>query len=472
MAGKENDKTFIPHDIKSNNYNYFRNHILNWILTTIPEKNNSPQFYLKNSPKQKKENSYVTVRDRRLITEKNFGNFIKSNEDQWLQRRHTLITQTSNNQIKYNFNDKISNAVIRGVEVNCRMITNSKLSGESKNNLFRIGNITFKGQMKKIMDDILTRCKNELEEKHHEKDLITNGYAAYVNEHRPNTCLWPCEEIYKNLQNKNRYHKIISQSLDINKTPCFYTRQILGQGFYPFIYKEEEEEEDGGKEISRGGGEKEEREEIDFLTLPAHQDYLLDNLMLDKSGNLIGIKEYRIPYNHCNFLDSVDFDACTALINFNLSYLGITQRGINIYLKLHDICFCTNVTSEYALPNAKSYLENICYSNTSVQEYLVNKLKIDKSQFDFIDFNDSMASNKRKLGDEKKEEQYEEEIKNKKKTKTEFDDCINFGNISDDSEQEEEQEGEETEYGEDIEQDNYHLDTYDESKNNLLKQLF
>ena len=476
--GKENDKTFIPHDIKYNNYNYFSNQILNWISATMPEKTSCPQFYLENFPPQKK--LYTTVRDRRLITEKTFGNFIKSNTDQLLFRRNTLNTQTSNNQIKYNFDDKISKVIIRGAEVNCRMITSSKMTGETRNNLFRIGNITFKGQMKKIMDDILTQCKKELEEKHNERDLITNGFAAYVNEHKRNTCLWPCEEIYKDLQNKNsHYQKIFSQSID-NKIPCFYTRQVLGQGFHPFIYKEE------GKEIAGRENEQEEEEieekiegyDTGFLT-PAHQDYLFDNLMLDKAANLIGVREYQIPYNHCNFLDSVDFDACTALINFNLSYLGITQRGINIYLKLHDICFCTSVASEYMLPNAKSYLEKICYTNDSVQTYLINTLNVDKSKFEFIDFNHTTASNnKRKLNvQEKGKEEETAEIKNKQKKTDYYDGGCDFGNISEVNEQDDDDENDEDDEDDEggIEDNDYiinNLDTYDETKNKILEQLF
>ena len=117
------------------------------------------------------------------------------------------IPNSKSIQTKYSFTDKFSKIILKAVEVNCRMITTNMANqggSISSYNLSRIGNITFKGEMKLIIDELMEKCKRELEEKFCHKITTIRNAAMYIPEHKDQTCGWRCVKLEENIKKKFR----------------------------------------------------------------------------------------------------------------------------------------------------------------------------------------------------------------------------------------------------------------------------
>ena len=318
-------------------------------------------------------------------------------------------------QIRYTFTKKFSDMVIKGVEVNCRMITTVMNSANYSFNLSRIGNITFKGKFKKIFDELMINCKNEIE-KFDDQAYTIRSAAMYIRPHNENLCKWPCDEIEKFMKNEcnflnsdNSNENNDNQFFDNKTCICFSSRQLIGQEIIPFIYDDDDNnEEEDNNECN---------DEDDLL--PTKHNFLLDNLFFDSNdGELCGIKREHVKYKP-NFLNTVDSDDCTALISFTLQSVGKNAGGLNLYLKpvKNFPIYCTNIDSVNKLPNAKQYLEEIMYNdNNSILQNLREDIKKRMSKHIFN--KDEPIAKKIK----KEEEEEEEE---EKENNDEDDKCIN-----------------------------------------------
>ena len=337
---------------------------------------------LMNYPMEIKDNS---VKKRRLgiikYLKQELNNLYKKNERILIKK----LNQKTSIQNKYAFTGKYRKILIKGLEVNCRMITtnmNQNASPSSSTitsyNLSRIANIIFKGDFQNIIDELMEKCKEELQSKFSEDVNEIKSAAMYIPQHNESTCGWKhnmCFNIDKNIKKLKSYKSFFNNSnndisnnshdffFDDFKPLCFYVRQLIGQELIPYV-------EDNNDDDDTHDDDNDEC----YISFKENE-YIFDNLFFDKK-ELLGIK--KIEINHTpNFLDTVNREDCTALISFSLDYIGVTNGRMNLYLKSLNDCpiYCTNVSSSNKLSNASNYLEEVLYNNKNVVEILEKKYK-------------------------------------------------------------------------------------------------
>ena len=397
-------------------------------------------------------------------------------------------SSTTNVQVKYTFTKQFKDILIKGLEVNCRMITSDSFSSSSNTTsykLSRIGNITFKGRFKDIFDKLMTKCKEEIAYKYanDNQSLSIRSAAMYVPDHNDVSCYWPCQNIEDFMKNdsKNFFN---SESINdysgggggggfgggfsssIERITCFSNRQIIGQEILPFIYDEEDDDDDDDNDNDDDDDDDEDDEKDDII--PNKQNnFLFDNLFFKANDDeLLGIKREYINYKP-NFLSVVDTDDCTALISFTLHSIGQSSSGLNLYLKPIKNCpiYCTNIESVKKLPNAKSYLEELVYKSRNVQDEDISKYL--KKSFDNgqqkrkLNKNDEANNKKKRKCNNVKEEEKEEPIDEEDEEEKEKEKPTEEEEEEKEEEEEEEEEKEEEECGDKV-------NTYKEEINRLV----
>ena len=346
--------SFIPTNVKDYKYD---SHILNEIKSLVEiSQNNGEDYALSKYPSNIKKYSMKERRKTQTDVLEEFLEKLYENKTRMLEVKKNYLSYTSSSpQQKYSFTNGFEKINLKAVEVNCRLITMNKIisqGGETmKCNLSRIGNIVFKGKMNDLINNLLSKCCEELEEHFNVGVRDINSVAMYVNDHS-NSCPWKCLTI------KN---KMKMDCLDIdtdNPHICFYKRQLFGQGFYPYVDdddNDDEEEEDDYYNILKNDEEK----------------FLFDGLFFNHE--VLGIMKKEIDFNADNFITANINEVCTALINFHFDYVGVTQGGLNLYLKCNknDIVYCTNVNKSCDIPSASDYLERILYEDENIQKKLL-----------------------------------------------------------------------------------------------------
>ena len=385
----DTSNSFQPTYIKQ--YSYVRT--IGKIVKSLQK--DSDVFELEKYPEKKLGKPPTTLKLRReelvASVNKKFQELYNRDDTNILDIKSTPHAQKMSNQKKYTFTKEFRDTVFKSVEVNCRMITsnmNSSFSvNDNKYHTGRVGNISFKGPLKKTIDDVLLRCKTELEDRYKEKVGTINSTAAYVNDHKG--CPWQCEKMQKYILNKKAadyetfFANVNDQRSTVLPSVCFYTRQLLGQGFLPFIAGKDEDED---------------------LLISMSDQFLLDNVCTLADGTMKGVYKNRVSFDHPNFLDTVDHEACTALISFTLSYIGVTQGGMNLYIKILPPIYCTDVTRECDLPNASDYLEGLCYEKSALQDHLVANYGIKRGVFATTSMNDGESEKQEEEEGEEEEE--------------------------------------------------------------------
>ena len=235
---------FIPDCINKFKYNEYIMKEINALIKEDPNYINLHSY----PPKYKTNKSILSLRDLRSKQAKllkvKFNQYYTANENiNILTQKKSFGGGSSYEQIRYTFREELSNIYFKGVEVNCRLITQSKKNDNTSYNLSRIGSIEFKGEIKVLINDLLERCQKELIEKHSTPVPAILLSAAYIREHL-RTCKWDCFGIqnYCTTKNINRYGHFFNNSTEKDKTICFYTRQLIGQGFFPYVKSEDESE--------------------------------------------------------------------------------------------------------------------------------------------------------------------------------------------------------------------------------------
>ena len=204
-------------------------------------------------------------------------------------------------QIKYAFTDDYSKIILKGVEVNCRMITSNMVSqggggcggggyassSSSSYDLSRIGNIVFKGELKSIIDELLEKSKKELTETYRQKITEIKTAAMYIPEHNDNLCGWECVRLEKNIPKTPEYSSFFnleennSNYNTRNKPLCYHKRQLIGQEIIPFV-----DDDDDNNDNDNGEG--------NFISCKQNE-HVFDNLFSMKN-ELCGIKKHHIRF--------------------------------------------------------------------------------------------------------------------------------------------------------------------------------
>ena len=267
--------------------------------------NDDDELKLLDYPKNLKDYKNKT---RRHFIEQNFnsklGKLYKKNI-RILNLKPKMMTSNSL-QNKYNFTDEFKKIIIKGIEVNCRMITTNILSSGSSSslssssfsyNLTRIANITFKGNMHNIINNLLEKCKIELQKIYCESVNEIKSIAMYVPLHNDSLCCWPCSQIEANIKkrdkykvffkssnnnnnnnnnNDNNYYSIFDHS---NKPLCYNTRQIIGQEIIPYVDNNDDDNDDNNNNDNDNDNSDDDDND---------EEYVFDNLFY--KDELYGIK--------------------------------------------------------------------------------------------------------------------------------------------------------------------------------------
>ena len=342
------------------------------------DSNYIPNF--SNYPSKIKDN---TIKNRRLIMYEileNKLNTLYENESQIMEMKKTQMT-TKSMQNKYYFTQKFRDIVINGLEVNCRMITTNQGQTNQSYNLTRIGGITFKGKFKDLIEKLMEKCKTEITTKYGEKINEIKSAVMYMSYHSSapfSKCKWDCNAIERTIRKKPYYNNFFkNQATNVtdigeknniyinneSNSLCYYDRQILGQSLIPFVYddNDDDDEESSNNIISSANDE---------------NTFIFDDMFMVQN-TIAGISIYPIRAEP-NFFDTVDRNACTALISFSLFYIGVTNGCMNLYLKCQPdrITYCTNVSSVRDIPKVSNYLIQQMYSNPQIIDILENRHKM------------------------------------------------------------------------------------------------
>lgn len=309
------------------------------------------------------------------------------------------------NQEKYVFSQEFQKIFFKGIEVSCRMITSTinNNTNRTEYNLSRVADIKFKGDVQNMIDKLLEKCKEELETKHDTKVINIHSTAIYVRNHSLLNCPLPCNIIKRKCYNRHKHiyqavEKKRERERDENKSDeiCFGNRQLLGQSLIPYLAEESSTNEE------------------DIMN---NNVYVFDNMFLDQNCRLKGIERLHIREDGPNFLDTVDNLSCNALISFNLSSIGVTQSGMNLYLdtSIYPI-YCTKANNQNEITeHASQYLEDLCFSKDKLKTLIKDKKGIDlfAIEEDFIDI-DEPKTKRLKIEDEEEKlsEKYDEENTN------------------------------------------------------------
>ena len=320
----------------------------------------------------KPEDDFITLKDFPKDIEKYKMKYRRENLDKILEERLTTLeeenhrlleTKKSNSSIintrqtKYAFVPEYKDIMFCGIEVNCRLITSNKTTANTTYNLVRVGGITFKGKNKLRFDHLINRCKNELETNFNENITEINSTAMYIGNHLVYKCPWKCQDILNNLKD-NPNSESSRYFIDSKDCICFYKRQIIGQGFYPYVDPKNDDDKN------------------EYNIHINNNDYVFDNIFF-KNNMILGVNKLNISYEP-NFLNIVGNDVCTALISFSLDYVGVTGQGLSLYLKPLDqgIIYATNLDSSENFPSAKRYLEDQLHFNNKIINILKTKHQI------------------------------------------------------------------------------------------------
>ena len=337
---------------------------------------------------------------------------------------------TSNqNQERYAFNNDIKGILCKGIEVSCRMVT---LTPEDKKyKIFRIGDISFKGEMKNIIDKLIERSIRELVDRFQVSNTAILSTACYGPSHQMLNCELNCKKITQKTFNRHKgiFTRLAKPENGTEEkgldSVCYSKRQLLGQCTIPFIAESPDEEEND--------------DEV----------FVFDNLFMNNDGTLSGINRPNIPLDGPNFFDTVDSLTCNALMTFNFMYVGVTRSGINLYLDTtskNKTMYCTKANTHKELPeHASQYLEELCFSNPKLKNLLKEKKGIDLDDDDLfgIEFHEPKS---KRLKDEKDAVLHEEEQENEDESEnvdemTDEDECEkNKDGRQDEKECEEEEE--------------------------------
>ena len=316
----------------------------------------------------------------------------------------TTLPRKANFITHYKFHDKIVGFNFRSVEVSCRILshfdasqiintnTQSNSSGNnntSNTNLFRIGNIKFKGNFQKVIDKLLDECLKSINKETSKK----NDAACYVNfrcNHPPHISTWPCKKIQQvtidnssTIKNYFDSHKRNKENDQDYLNICFYQRQVIGHAFFPFVDLSDWKKKDYDANDENDNDHQTNCDiNKDYFYQPIEEDnnILFDNLFIsftndrakDLKKSILGVYKKDISYKEKNFL-SLGNEVISALMDFHIDRLGITSQGVNLYIKLKSNVpvYCTSAKSEIHIPNACEYLTNLCFDRTDYQKYLI-----------------------------------------------------------------------------------------------------
>ena len=412
----------------------------NAVISLLKHRENlGNDFELLSHPPQ---TNFETIETKRKNTNKRVATKFDKLYNKGIQILTPKPSSNLSHQIRYNFTEEFSKTNFNLIEVTCRLI--SQVETKDSFNLARIGCITFKGKLKAIIDKLLEQCKQELNTKHNQNVIGSYLSATYIGEHKFGSCQWPCNKIQDIM--KKKYEKYFSNHSS-EKPVCFKKRQIIGQYLVPYIGKTNNNNIDDDDE---------------------NETFIFDGMFVDGDGNLAGIKKDKIYYNDVYFLDIIDMDACTALMSFSLSHVGITSNHITIYLQnngKHGI-YCTNAMCASDIPNASDYLEQQCYSNISLQKYLETNHKIPRAIFSNEEREEEKTTTttttfpptkKQKLnprgGGEEEEEREDNNNNNNNNNSDDDDDDNNNNNDDDDDDNDEEEEEEEDDDDDTVKED-------------------
>ena len=366
---------FVPKNVNPHRYVKCLGNIF---VSLLPENCDFDDFELRRYPT---EVHFKRIKDRRLNTTAEMKKKMNS-----LYRRGTRILNrkfnsgSTSTSIRFDFTPEFARPMMNMIEVSCRIISLTEMNGFSFNyNLQRMGSIQFKGELQTVINDLLERCKTELNEVHFENVVGMYPSAAYIPEHKVG-CPWECMKIHEHTKKTN--HQFFTE-YSSNKPICFHKRQLLGQGLIPYVALDDKADE--------------EKENEDPIIDNNEEDetFIFDNMFEDNEGNLAGIRKKKIRYDELNFLNIVDRDAVTALMSCSLSHVGINAKTITLYLKCsnNQAIYCTNATSSSEIPNASKFVMDYCYENPKIQNYLVEKHNIPRKAFEDYDDDDSDNDN-------------------------------------------------------------------------------
>lgn len=387
----------------------------------IPVLDNSDNFDLRSYPKYVDiKKNYVPIEMFRKLSLQAFKKILEKVYNDDNIRLVSMVPSSSKHQTFFKINHEISKIVFRGVEVCCRLIyyynngNGENTKGEISCNLSRISNIKFKGELQDVIHGFLKRCYKQMKELVAEikDDLPIKDHVMYFDMHNisKNTCKWPCEKIHEYTKNNCATAKNYFNTTK-NEIVCYSKRQVIGQAFYPYVYKETEKDVENGQQLF---SEEDYNEEEELAFMNYEEDFKCDNyfvfdkFLIDASKKMkihplnmpvLGIFKQSVSIDEANILSNIGQDVCSALMSFQLDKIGITNNAINLYLtnkgaKIPILCTTAKCSSE--IPSAKDYLMKLCMSNESIQSRLIDEKKIKKECFNkkplIKDFNQSEAS--------------------------------------------------------------------------------
>lgn len=313
-------------------------------------------------------------------------------------------TQSGQIQRKYYFTPSFRNIRFKWIESTCYIVTSIKAT-ETKisYNISRVGDVRFKGELQDIITNLVEKCKEELLAKYEKNINTINSTAFYVSDHKNyGGCTWNCEQILKTCHKPDRAKHILDNVTN-NVVPrvCFRTRQVVGQSIIPYI----------GEEIEKS-------KELLEDSINDDESFVFDNFFVNKNDTLAGIKKDTVKLDDINFLDLVDNSSCNALLNFNLSYIGVTTSGMNLYLTPTDsIVYCTKANNQNDILNASKFLEHQTFNNESLRNLIEKKKDINLLSNQALLITNTLTDKK----PNKKQKRKIQDVKNLKNKKICFD---------------------------------------------------
>ena len=434
---------------------------LNQIKNTVDTGKKNALNLLDYPPSYDKNKNIMKVKDLNEMQVREFKDFLNELYMKNINPVPFCKNGPNKSVIKYHeFDKSIREYKFRAVEVSCRILShfdgsqntndNNQNTNISNTNLFRICSIKFKGEFQKMFEELVDKCLEKIEK----KGATKNDAACFLDNrcnHPYNLSNWPCKMIENASLEKDTIHNLYESHRRCKKlnekdhylSICFYQRQLLGHVFLPFIDLSEsknclinfdEEKEDDIDENGDNNAQKNHFtidkdyffQSIEEDDIPIFKNAFLlctNDLKNDLRRSIMGIYKKDIDFDTENFF-SLGNGQVTALIDFHLDMIGYGKQGVNLYIKKlpRTPIYCTNVKSEFDIPNAREYLTNLCLDNKDYQKRLIDdgfatkamfrndKICINKRKYDYDDnvFNNNRKKSKGKMKKEKEKSKFGE----------------------------------------------------------------
>ena len=330
-----------------------RNELVNKTLELVTERKHDDygvydvsKFYFLSHPEKIKENR---LKLRRRVVTRTLKEQLQEFYDK--EGEPLFIAQMNlSYEDRFILNPYLKAIHLAGVEVNCSMVS----SNENKYNVFKVDSIQFKGEMANIMTEFQTRCKREIESTFNRTVTDILQPATYVKKHNDIECKWWCDETLTRCLMADMFEDIFKCTRWEDRI-CFYNRQMIGQCMVPYIARPNETDDDQDQD----------------------EGFVFDNMFMDNKCDIMGIDQPCVNFAGTNFL--YGRERCSALMSFNLSYVGITSNGgMTLYLNIGDTkIYCTMADSDRDITSCSEYLETAALHDKAIQ-------RIIKTRKDFL----------------------------------------------------------------------------------------